>query len=59
MTDKHTGTAYLIDTGVDVSVVPATRTDRREVSDLVLYAANGSTIHTFGKGTLTLNLGLR
>ena len=59
VTDKHSKTRFLIDTGAEVSVFPATRQDklyRRE--GIVLTAANNSIIHTYGKRDLTLDLGL-
>lgn len=57
--DKKTGTKFLVDTGADVSVIPASRADRAGIQTLQLYAANGSKIKTFGERALTLNVGLR
>ena len=59
VTDKHSKTRFLIDTGAEVSVFPATRQEklyRRE--GIILTAANNSIIHTYGKRDLTLDLGL-
>src|SRR5436190_14367253 len=60
MTDKATKIRYLIDTGSDVSVYPPTRTTkRRPTSSYQLFAANGSSIHTYGTVTLQHDFGLR
>ncbi|XP_064462765.1 uncharacterized protein LOC135373598 [Ornithodoros turicata] len=50
---------YLIDTGAEVSVIPASRTDRRQQSLYSLTAVNGSRIPVYAQRSLTLNLGLR
>ena len=51
---------FLIDTGAAVSVLPPTATDRKfPQPHFHLAAANGSKIFTFGRRSLTLNLGLR
>jgi len=48
--DSRTGVSFLIDTGADVSVLPATECDRHfKHSSKELTAANGSAIKTFGK----------
>ncbi|UYV75001.1 hypothetical protein LAZ67_12002062 [Cordylochernes scorpioides] len=47
-----------LDTGADVSIIPATAQSKQE-SDYKLYAANGSEIKTFGVKILNLDLGLR
>lgn len=39
--------------------MPATFRDRRHKSDFALFAANGSSIATYGKRLLTIDLGLR
>lgn len=58
--DKKSGTEFLIDTGADVSVIPVKSSDQRSLSDHnPLFAANGSTINTYGTRRLTLDLGLR
>ncbi|XP_047999675.1 uncharacterized protein LOC125236791 [Leguminivora glycinivorella] len=59
--DFNSGINFLVDTGADVSIVPASRfsaTVRRECG-LKLYAANNTEIKTFGTVSLELNLGLR
>ncbi|KMQ85815.1 gag-pol polyprotein [Lasius niger] len=60
MTDRHTQTRYLIDTGSDVSVYPyaMTRTKRRPAA-YDLYATNGTRIITYGFMTIQPDLGLR
>jgi hypothetical protein len=59
VTDKHSKTRFLIDTGAEVSVFPATQHDKRYCRKGVsLTAANNSTIHTYGKHLLCLDLGL-
>lgn len=60
LTDAATNTKYLIDTGADVSILPASFKLRLKPSDsYTLFAANGTPIRTYGKRLLTLNLGLR
>lgn len=52
---------FLIDTGADLSIVPRdiyNDTDKKN-EDLILTAANGSKIHTYGRKMLKVNLGLR
>lgn len=48
----------LVDTGAEVSVVPASRADRKRQQDFSLSAVNNTSITTFGKRSLSLNLGL-
>lgn len=51
---------FLVDTGAAVSVLPPSPTDRKHPQlHFNLQAANGSHITTFGRKSLTLNLGLR
>ena len=57
--DPMTQLRFLIDTGAEVSVVPATSSDRSRPSTTNLKAANGSAIKTFGQRPLTLSLSLR
>ena len=62
VSDAHTNTRFLVDTGSEVSVIPPTPTDRRSSPEsLTLMAVNNTPIRTYGKRslTLTLNLGLR
>ena len=51
---------FLVDTGAVISLLPANALDRKWVDPaLTLQAANGSIIKTYGRRTLSLNLGLR
>ena len=60
ITDNNSACRFLIDTGAEVSVLPPTRTDRKHPQEgCNLLAVNGSSIITYGKRSLTLNLGLR
>lgn len=60
MTDRHTQTRYLIDTGSDVSVYPcAMARTKRSPTACDLYAANGTRILTYGSITIQPELGLR
>lgn len=60
VTDTITGMQFLVDTGAEVSVMPPSRSDRRRQPDhLTLQAANDAPIKTYGKRSLTLDLGMR
>ncbi len=60
VTDTHTGTRFLVDTGSEVNVIPLTLSKRKSPPDkLTLIAVNSTPITTYGKQSLTLNLGLR
>ena len=60
MWDKQSGCRFLIDTGAEISVLPASAEDRRRTfRGPNLFAANKAVISTFGQRSLTLNLGLR
>ena len=61
VTDPLTRHRFLIDTGAEVSVLPATSADRRRPSqpEHTLRAVNGSSIASFGTRSLTVSLGLR
>ena len=55
--DRTTHTRFLVDT---VSAIPPSPADRRRSPDnLTLMAVNDTPIRTYGKRSLTLNLGLR
>ena len=55
--DQLTGRAFLIDSGAEVSVLPASVADRKnKVKGSSLSAANGSSISTFGKRSLHFQL---
>ncbi|XP_046144932.1 uncharacterized protein LOC123988534 [Osmia bicornis bicornis] len=57
--DRRSGVRFLVDTGADVSVLPAGRLDRRRLSGAALFAANGSSISTYGKKKMELDFGLK
>ena len=60
VTDTHTSTRFLVDTGSEVSVIPPTPADRRRSPDpRTLTAVSNTSIRTYGQRSLTLNLGLR
>ncbi len=60
VTDTHTDTRFLVDTGSEVSVILLTLSKRKSPPDkLTLIAVNSTPITTYGKQSLTLNLGLR
>ncbi|GBN24924.1 Transposon Ty3-I Gag-Pol polyprotein, partial [Araneus ventricosus] len=58
VTDKQTGLRFLVDSGADLSIIPAT-SNHKICNSFKLYAANGTVIPTFGFKILTLDLGLR
>lgn len=54
------GLRYLVDTGACVSVLPKSRfRNSKPDHDVKLYAANGSSIRTFGTHFVNVNIGLR
>lgn len=57
--DKYSNLEFLVDTGAEISVVPPRKSDQNKTSAYKLFAANGSTIKTYGVRHMTLNLGLR
>ena len=60
VSDRNSNCKFLVDTGSEVSVIPPTPADRRRSPDpLTLSAVNNTAIPTYGKRSLTLNLGLR
>lgn len=56
--DSNNHLRFLVDTGANISVLPATKRKMKPTKD-ILYAANGTNIKTYGEKTLELNLGLR
>ncbi|GFS05824.1 retrovirus-related Pol polyprotein [Elysia marginata] len=55
LTDSYSGRRFLVDTGAQVSAVPASRFDRRSgPNDNPLQAANGTTIATYGSRNVSL-----
>ncbi|KMQ86374.1 gag-pol polyprotein [Lasius niger] len=60
LADNMTHLKLLIDTGADLSVLPRKLAPQAPLSEgLVLFAANGTKIKTFGTKRLTLDLNLR
>lgn len=61
LSDKTSCFRYLIDTGADVSVIPnsTNKPSNHRISQMHLFAANGTIIPTFGQRLLKLDLGLR
>lgn len=58
--DETSGLCFLIDTGSDVSIVPATRKEKLSGPiPFVLHAANGSEIKTYSTKFISTDLGLR
>lgn len=58
--DRTAGHRFLVDTGAEVSVVPASLADRRCAPQTSpLQAVNNSAIATYGQRSLTIDLGLR
>ena len=56
---KNSERRFLVDTGAEVSLLPASSSDRnRNTPGLSLQAANNSTIPTYGTRSLTLDLSL-
>ena len=56
VTDIISGRSFLVDTGAEESVFPATNSDRKKSRGLNLIAANGSAIATYGKRPISLKL---
>ncbi|GFU08702.1 transposon Tf2-9 polyprotein [Trichonephila clavipes] len=56
---RRTNVTFLTDTGSDVSIIPATKTQRQTNSQMTLSAANTSPIHVYTTQTLSWDLGLR
>lgn len=61
VTDQNSGLRFLVDTGANVSVLPARKVKHNSNNSVgyKLYAANGTEISTFGVKTLVLNLKMR
>lgn len=56
--DNDSHIQFLIDTGSDVSILPC-KHKNKQTNNLKLFAANNTTINTYGERTLTINLNLR
>ncbi|GFN86833.1 Pol polyprotein [Plakobranchus ocellatus] len=58
--DRTSGLSYLVDTGAEASVYPASVQDRRAQQPIItLTADNGTSIHTWGKRSVSLSIGHR
>ncbi|XP_044740076.1 uncharacterized protein LOC123301404 [Chrysoperla carnea] len=57
--DRSNAYNFLIDTGADINVLPAKNKVYNAPAEFKLYAANGTTINTYGERTLQIDLGLR
>ncbi|GFS12216.1 transposon Tf2-9 polyprotein [Elysia marginata] len=58
--DRTSGLSYLVDTGAEVSVYPAFAQDRRaQQPTSTLTATNGTSIHTWGRRSVSLAIGRR
>ena len=57
MSDEVSGCSFLVDTGADISVFPASIEEKRSPASALsnLVAANGSTIALFGSKSLKLS----
>lgn len=56
--DRTTGQQFLVDTGAEVSIIPARKSDRSIAPTSYLQAVNVSMIPVYKSQSLTLNLGL-
>ncbi|GBO14607.1 hypothetical protein AVEN_26902-1 [Araneus ventricosus] len=56
--DRRTNLRFLVDRGVDVSIIPSTSQNKKK-AEYQLSAANGTEISTYGIEMLNLDLGLR
>ncbi|GJQ86702.1 hypothetical protein Trydic_g294 [Trypoxylus dichotomus] len=58
--DSNNKTIFLVDSGVDISVLPYSKCGKHlKPAKRTLYAANGTNIRTYGEKLLNLNLSLR
>lgn len=57
--DIKTNVMFLIDTGSDISIIPASRLQRRNRTQMTLSAANSSPINVYTNKVLSLDFGLR
>ncbi|GFX37102.1 retrovirus-related Pol polyprotein from transposon opus [Trichonephila clavipes] len=57
--DRISNVSFLVDTGSDVSLLPALEYHKRHPPQLTLFAANSSTINVYGQKTLSLDLNVR
>lgn len=57
--DQKSNVSFLVDTGSDVSLLPALEYHKKHPPQLTLFAANSSTINVYGQKTLSLDLNVR
>ncbi len=57
--DTTSKLCYLIDTGSDISAIPPSKQEIKNIQELRLFAANNAVIRTYGTKQLKLDLGLR
>ena len=56
--DQRNGRQYLVDTGAEFSILPASQEDKKRlVPSEALEAANGTTVPVFGRRNITLDFG--
>ena len=55
--DAFTGKLFLVDSGADISVIPATKSDKlSSPGPVALQAANGTAIDTYGRRKVSIKL---
>ena len=60
VSDSSSGYTYLVDSGAEVSYIPASARDRKSLfPNTPLMAANGSRISTWGKKDHVIHIGPR
>lgn len=59
LTDRNSDFCFLVDTGAEVSVLPASPADRKRPNTSPLQAVNNTAIATYGNHSLTISLGLQ
>jgi hypothetical protein len=57
--DRKSNVNFLVDTGSDCSLIPATKMDKQLPVTQTFNAANGTSIPVYGKKLVTVDLGLR
>ncbi|KAL4710423.1 hypothetical protein ACJJTC_008825 [Scirpophaga incertulas] len=59
VTDRKTGLSFLVNTGVNISILPRSKSCRSSPLPFKLFAATNTEISTYGEETLELDLNLR
>ncbi|XP_037579867.1 uncharacterized protein LOC119462608 [Dermacentor silvarum] len=59
LTYRNSGFRFLVDTGAEVSVLPASPADRKRPNTSPLQAVNNTATATYGNRSLTVSLGLQ